>query len=47
MTMNLTRDITRLFLSVILFSGVGFAAEPAEVEKYVRARNDIGELMTN
>ncbi len=47
MTMNLTRDITRLSLSVILFSGVGFAAEPAEVEKYVRARIDIGELMTN
>ena len=47
MTMNLTRDITRLSLSVILFSGVGFAAEPAEVEKYVRARIDIGEMMTN
>jgi hypothetical protein len=47
MTMNLTRGITGLSLSVILFAGVGFAAEPAEVEKYVRARIDIGEMMTN
>ena len=37
-----------LALSVFLFlSGVGFAADPAEVEKYVRARIDIGEMMTN
>jgi hypothetical protein len=47
MTMNLTRGITGLSLSVILFGGVGFAAEPTEVEKYVRARIDIGEMMTN
>jgi hypothetical protein len=47
MTMNLTRDITRLSLSVILFAGVGFAADPTEVEKYVRARIEIGEMMTN
>ena len=45
--MNLTRDITRLSLSVILFAGVGFAADPTEVEKYVRARIEIGEMMTN
>ena len=37
-----------LALSVFLLSsGVGFAADPAEVEKYVRARIDIGEMMTN
>ena len=47
MTMNLTRNITGLSLSVILFVGFGFAADPAEVEKYVRARIDIGEMMTN
>ena len=47
MTMNLTRAITRLSLSVILFAGVGFAADPTEVEKYVRARIEIGEMMTN
>lgn len=45
--MNVTRAITRLSLSVILFAGVGFAADPTEVEKYVRARIEIGEMMTN
>lgn len=34
-------------LSTMLFAGLGVAADPAEVEKYVRARIDIGELMTN
>ena len=45
--MNVTSAITRLSLSVILFAGVGFAADPTEVEKYVRARIEIGEMMTN
>jgi len=45
--MNPTRYITRLSLSVILFAGVGFAADPTEVDKYVRARIDIGEMMTD
>lgn len=45
--MNLTIAISGLSLSVILFSGVGFAADPTEVEKYVRARIEIGEMMTN
>ncbi|MBA5866958.1 MAG: hypothetical protein GDA67_09735 [Nitrospira sp. CR1.3] len=36
-----------LFLSAFLFAGVCLAADPAEVEKYVRARIDIGEMMTN
>jgi hypothetical protein len=45
--MDLIRTITALSLSVVLFAGVGVAAEPAEVEKYVRARIDIGEMMTN
>lgn len=47
MSMHLTRAITGLSLSVILFTGLGFAAEPAEVEKYVNARIEIGEMMTN
>jgi hypothetical protein len=34
-------------LSLVLMTGVGAAADPAEVEKYVRARIDIGEMMTN
>ena len=45
--MNVTSAITRLSLSVILFAGVGFVADPTEVEKYVRARIEIGEMMTN
>ncbi|HEU4505420.1 MAG TPA: hypothetical protein VFR79_11340 [Nitrospira sp.] len=45
--MNLICAITGFVLSSILFSGIGIAAEPAEVEKYVRARIDIGEMMTN
>jgi hypothetical protein len=47
MTMNVTAAMTRVSLSFILFAGAGFAAEPAEVEKYVKARIDIGEMMTN
>ena len=45
--MNLSFAIVGLSLSAMLFAGVGIAAEPADVEKYVRARIDIGEMMTN
>lgn len=45
--MNLNIAILALSLSALLFTRVGLAAEPAEVEKYVRARIDIGEMMTN
>ncbi len=42
---------TRLFitasLGVVLFAGNGMAAEPADVEKFVNARIEIGEMMTN
>jgi hypothetical protein len=44
--MNLTPGIIGLSLSAILYTGIGLAAEPAEVEKYVKARIEIGE-MTN
>ncbi|MEP6888878.1 MAG: hypothetical protein ABI945_11250 [Nitrospirales bacterium] len=47
MVMNLTRSIIGVSLAVVLFAGHGFAAEPAEVEKFVKARIDIGEMMTN
>jgi hypothetical protein len=47
MTMNMTVTAVGLALSVILSAGAGLAADPAEVEKYVRARIDIGEMMTN
>jgi hypothetical protein len=45
--MNLTPGIIGLSLSAILYTGIGLAAEPAEVEKYVKARIEIGEMMTN
>jgi hypothetical protein len=35
------------FSGILLLSGIGLAAEPAEVEKFVKARIDIGEMMTN
>jgi hypothetical protein len=45
--MNLTRTIIGVSLGVLLFAGAGFAAEPAEVEKFVKARIEIGEMMMN
>jgi hypothetical protein len=45
--MNLARSIIGISLGVLLFSGAGLAAEPADVEKFVKARIDIGEMMTN
>ena len=45
--MKLTSAITGVYFSAMLFAGIGLAAEPAEVEKYVRARIDLGEMMTN
>ena len=45
--MNLTRTIIGVSLGVLLFAGAGFAAEPAEVEKFVKARIEIGVMMMN
>jgi hypothetical protein len=47
MAMNLARIVIGVTLGVLLFAGAGLAAEPAEVEKFVKARVDIGEMMTN
>jgi hypothetical protein len=47
MTMNLGRNIISISLGILLFVGASLAAEPAEVEKFVKARIDIGEMMTN
>ena len=44
---NLARIIIGIALGVVLFAGTGLGAEPAEVEKFVKARIDIGEMMTN
>jgi hypothetical protein len=45
--MNLWRRIITISLGTVLFAGGGYAAEPAEVEKFVNARIEIGEMMTN
>ena len=47
MATNLARCIIGISLGVILFAGIGLAAEPAAVEKFVKARIEIGEMMTN
>lgn len=45
--MNVCRQVTIFSLSVVLLAGVAYAAEPAEVAKFVNARIEIGEMMTN
>ena len=47
MATNLARHIIGISLGIVLFSGAGLAAEPTEVEKFVNARIEIGEMMTN
>ncbi len=47
MAMNLACHMIAVSLGVVLFSGAGLAAEPAEVEQFVNARIEIGEMMTN
>jgi hypothetical protein len=47
MAMSLARSIIGISLGALLFAGAGLAVEPAEVEKFVKARIDIGEMMTN
>lgn len=47
MRINMKVVMAGIFLSITLSTGVAIAADPAEVEKYVRARIDIGEMMTN
>lgn len=47
MTMNQARYRLVILSSIMLFAAVGLAAEPAEVEKFVNARIEIGEMMMN
>ncbi len=39
--------ISGISLGLVLFTGTSPATEPAEVEKFVNARVDIGEMMTS
>ena len=45
--MTTTRVMLGTVLAVALFAGYGVAAEPADIEKFVKARIEIGEMMTN
>jgi len=45
--MNIWRHVSLISFSMVLFAGSGYAAEPAEVEQFVKARIEIGEMMTN
>jgi hypothetical protein len=47
MAMNMARYMMGAVLGVVLFVEPSLAAEPAEVEKFVNARIEIGEMMTN
>ena len=45
--MNLGCRAITVSLGLLLFAGIACAAEPADVEKFVNARIEIGEMMTN
>ncbi len=45
MITKFTGKLLGITLSLVLFAGIGFSAEPGEVEKFVKARIDIGEMM--
>lgn len=45
--MTKARVMLGMVLGVALFAGHSLAAEPADIEKFVKARIEIGEMMTN
>ncbi len=45
--MKRVRALMSLLWSIVLFTGAALAAEPPDVEKFVNARIEIGEMMTN
>ncbi len=47
MVTNLARIVLGITLGLMLFNGTGLAADPAELEKFVKARIEIGEMMTS
>jgi len=47
MIMKLTHIMLGMSLGLVFFTGTGLAADPAEVAKFVNARIEIGEMMTN
>ena len=47
MMMTKTSSLMGFIAGLALFAGQGLAAEPADIEKFVKARIEIGEMMTN
>jgi len=47
MVVNVPRNIIGISLGLMLFAGLALATEAAEVEKFVKVRIEIGEMMTN
>ncbi|UVT16727.1 MAG: hypothetical protein H8K04_04000 [Nitrospira sp.] len=45
--MKLWQRAITVSVGIVLCAGVAYAAEPAEVEKFVKARIEIGEMMTD
>ena len=45
--MKVSRLIIAMSMGIMLLAGTAPATEPTEVEKFVKARIDIGEMMTN
>ena len=47
MVTNRAHSIIGISLGIVMFAGTSLAAEPADVERFVKARIEIGEMMTN
>lgn len=47
MVMSKTSCMMGIIAGLALFAGQGLATEPADIEKFVKARIEIGEMMTN
>lgn len=45
--MHTTRVMLGMTLSLLILTGTGWATDSADVERFVKARIDIGEMMTN
>lgn len=45
--MGIMRSVIVLAIGLVLGAGATWAADPADVEKFVKARIEIGEMMTN
>lgn len=45
--MNMRHSVGHVLVGILLFGGLAQATEPADIEKFVNARIEIGEMMTN